>query len=162
MSSVEWPNRLSRGLSRSPSPEFEKYERHSGEDMDVEKALLSPTEYDIEKGDWQHDLSPYVDEHGVDISQSGLYTHVSEIPSITVHKSSDSSAHLSQSSATRHFGPAPAGRVDRRTHNAAGPRRIKQTAVLDENGYFAVEMPIPTRLAQFLPVKGVAEQKSTR
>ena len=130
--------------------------------MDVEKALLSPTEYDIEKGDWQHDLSPYVDEHGVDISQSGLYTHVSEIPSITVHKSSDSSAHLSQSSATRHFGPAPAGRVDRRTHNAAGPRRIKQTAVLDENGYFAVEMPIPTRLAQFLPVKGVAEQKSTR
>jgi len=65
-------------------------------------------------------------------------------------------------SATQHFGPAPSGRVCRRTHNAAGHRRIKQTATLDENGFFAVDMPIPTRLAQFLPVKGVEEQKSTR
>lgn len=62
-------------------------------------------------------------------------------------------------SATQHFGPAPVGRVDRRTHNA---RRIKQSAVLDDNGLFAVDMPIPTRLAQFLPVKGVEEQKTTR
>lgn len=66
------------------------------------------------------------------------------------------------SSATQHFGPAPSGRVSRRTHNAAGNRRIKQTATLDDNGFFAVDMPIPTRLAQFLPVKGVEEQKSTR
>ena len=65
-------------------------------------------------------------------------------------------------SRTQHFGPAPDGRVDRRTHNAAGHRRIKQSATLDENGFFAVDMPIPTRLAQFLPVKGVEEQKSTR
>lgn len=62
-------------------------------------------------------------------------------------------------SATQHFGPAPVGRVDRRTHNA---RRIKQTATLDDNGIFSVDMPIPTRLAQFLPVKGVEEQKTTR
>jgi len=63
---------------------------------------------------------------------------------------------------TQHFGPAPSGRVGRRTHNAAGHRRIKQTATLDDNGFFAIDMPIPTRLAQFLPVKGVEEQKSTR
>ncbi|ORX37201.1 chitin synthase-domain-containing protein [Kockovaella imperatae] len=63
---------------------------------------------------------------------------------------------------TQHFGPAPVGRVSRRTHNAAGHRRIKQTAKLDANGFFAVDMPVPTRLAQFLPQKGVAEQRTTR
>ena len=50
----------------------------------------------------------------------------------------------------------------RRTHNAAGHRRIKQTAKLDANGFFAIDMPIPTRLAHFLPMKGVEEQKTTR
>lgn len=65
-------------------------------------------------------------------------------------------------STTQHFGPAPIGRVGRRTHNAAGGRRIRHTATLDENGFFAVDMPIPTRLAQFLPFKGVEEQKCTR
>lgn len=65
-------------------------------------------------------------------------------------------------STTQHFGPAPTGRVGRRTHNAAGGRRIRHTATLDENGFFAVDMPIPTRLAQFLPFKGVEEQKCTR
>lgn len=65
-------------------------------------------------------------------------------------------------STTQHYGPAPVGRVDRRTHNAAGGRRIRHTATLDENGFFAVDMPIPTRLAQFLPFKGVEEQKCTR
>lgn len=65
-------------------------------------------------------------------------------------------------STTKHFGPAPAGRVGRRAHNAAGYRRIKQSATLDENGFFAIEMNIPTRLAQFLPIKGVEEQKTTR
>jgi chitin synthase len=65
-------------------------------------------------------------------------------------------------SSTQHFGPAPSGRVGRREHNAAGHRRIKHTATLDEHGFFAVDMPIPTRLAQFLPFKGVEEQKSTR
>lgn len=67
-----------------------------------------------------------------------------------------------QASTTQHFGPAPSGRVGRREHNAAGHRRIKHTATLDEHGFFAVDMPIPTRLAQFLPFKGVEEQKSTR
>ncbi|KIR31043.1 chitin synthase [Cryptococcus deuterogattii MMRL2647] len=65
-------------------------------------------------------------------------------------------------STTKHFGPAPTGRVGRRAHNAAGYRRIKQSATLDENGFFAIEMNIPTRLAQFLPIKGVEEQKTTR
>ena len=65
-------------------------------------------------------------------------------------------------STTQHFGPAPTGRVGRRTHNAESGRRIRHTATLDENGFFAVDMPIPTRLAQFLPFKGVEEQKCTR
>ena len=65
-------------------------------------------------------------------------------------------------STTQHFGPAPMGRVGRRTHNAESGRRIRHTATLDENGFFAVDMPIPTRLAQFLPFKGVEEQKCTR
>ena len=62
----------------------------------------------------------------------------------------------------QHFGPAPTGKVGRRTHHAAGYRRIKHQAVLDDHGIFAVEMPIPTRLAQFLPMKGVEEQMTTR
>lgn len=69
---------------------------------------------------------------------------------------------LDEAPETRHFGPAPTGRVGRRPHNAVGHRRIKQSATLDEHGFFTVEMPIPTRLAQFLPVKGVPEQKTTR
>ena len=71
-------------------------------------------------------------------------------------------AEFSPSPTTQHFGPAPIGRVMRRTHNAAGHRRIKQTAKLDAHGFFAVDMPIPTRLAHFLPMKGVEEQKTTR
>jgi chitin synthase len=63
---------------------------------------------------------------------------------------------------TQHFGPAPTGRIGRRTHNAAGHNRIKHSATLDDNGFFAIDMPIPTRLAQFLPFKGVEEQKTTR
>ena len=65
-------------------------------------------------------------------------------------------------SSTQHYGPAPSGRVGRRAYNAAGHRRIKQAATLDENGFFAIDMPIPTRLAQFLPIKGVEEQRTTR
>lgn len=62
---------------------------------------------------------------------------------------------------TQHFGPAPEGRVGRRTHNAIR-KRVKQRVTLDDSDMFSVEMPIPTRLAQFLPVKGVEEQKTTR
>lgn len=69
---------------------------------------------------------------------------------------------LDEALETRHFGPAPTGRVGRRPHNAIGHRRIKQNATLDDHGFFTVDMPIPTRLAQFLPVKGVQEQKTTR
>lgn len=91
-------------------------------------------------------------------------------PAIHVRGPTDSTVHDDQgeigagmaASSTQHFGPAPSGRVGRREHNAAGHRRIKHTATLDEHGFFAVDMPIPTRLAQFLPFKGVEEQKSTR
>ncbi|TXT15990.1 hypothetical protein VHUM_00493 [Vanrija humicola] len=60
---------------------------------------------------------------------------------------------------THHYGPAPEGRVNRRNNQH---KRVKQKLTLDEGGTFAVEMPIPSRLAQFLPVKGVEEQKTTR
>ena len=149
-----------RGLSRSPSPQY-------GTQLDIgnvsymdngdsEKALLNDYGY---HDDWQY---------GDDEKDPALYDTVmdgdiSEMPFGAAPFGPDvkQSQGMNQSS-TQHFGPAPTGRVGRRTHNAAGPRRIKQTATLDQSGFFAVDMPIPTRLAQFLPVKGVEEQKSTR
>lgn len=123
-------------------------------------------------GDDRTNLSTLLDSEkndvDADISQYGHHALDVKIPTFHFQTPTDDSQVPPYgpdgmlSSTTQHFGPAPKGRVDRRTHNAANPRRIKQSAVLDENGYFVVEMPIPTRLAQFLPVKGVDEQKSTR
>lgn len=164
-----------RGLSRSPSPtldvslrnDYNPYDR----DEDDEKALLDQDRDDYdEKSGWVHawDQKHYGEDG--DISQLPYRGRLSAMPSIHVQSPTTSttapSMHTNEpnllASSTQHFGPAPMGRVGRRTHNAAGHRRIKQKATLDENGFFAVDMPIPTRLAQFLPVKGVEEQKSTR
>ncbi|WWC70986.1 uncharacterized protein I206_104939 [Kwoniella pini CBS 10737] len=152
--------RYERELSRSPSPGFDEsfdqgYGRYEyGGENDVEKALLEkddvvnhhPGQY--EETGWSEKFMLHAAGDDGDISIAPLRKNPAE-------------ADLAASS-TQHFGPAPTGRVGRRTHNAAGHRRIKQSATLDENGFFAVDMPIPTRLAQFLPVKGVEEQKSTR
>jgi chitin synthase len=168
------PNGL-RGLSRSPSPtldvsvrnDYNPYDR----DEDDEKALLGQERDDYdEKSSWVHSWDQKHHSEDGDISQMPYHGRLSAMPSIHVQSPTTSTTapstqgnepHLLASS-TQHFGPAPMGRVSRRTHNAAGHRRIKQKATLDENGFFAVDMPIPTRLAQFLPVKGVEEQKSTR
>jgi chitin synthase len=168
--------RFDRQISRSPSPgvddSFEKY----GGDTDIEKALLHEedswrSEYNqaVDGKEWSEKLSSL----GIQAGEGDLYLPpfiddrrigVSGLPSIHLRGPTESTLDDGDlaTSATRHFGPAPTGRVGRRTHNAAGHRRIKHTATLDDNGFFAVDMPIPTRLAQFLPVKGVEEQKSTR
>lgn len=175
-----------RQISRSPSPGFDDhyatgYGYSDRRDMegDVEKALLAEEE---ERNDYEH-----LDDAGWDerLSVLGLPPTSNQrdptatpfkrnignlsfapIPAGSIEKGVQGSRPVPESdiaqSTTQHFGPAPSGRVGRRTHNAAGHRRIKHTATLDENGFFAVDMPIPTRLAQFLPVKGVEEQKSTR
>jgi len=129
---------------------------------DYEKSLLQ-AHNDTEKEDWMSDEKAF--ENDGDLSQvpfsmSGISSIHNQYPakSMADYHEDPSAMVLT----TQHFGPAPAHRVHRRTHNAAGHRRIKQTALLDENGFFAVDMPIPTRLAQFLPFKGVEEQKSTR
>ena len=160
---------------------------YSGE-KDIEKALLSdetvrspgqsPADQAAIKRGWSEKLSSFgltgaMDEGDLSLPpfHGTMHNVSSTLPSIHLRGPTASTTD-SQSfgvvdgelalSATQHFGPAPSGRVGRRTHNAAGHRRIKQTATLDDNGFFAVDMPIPTRLAQFLPVKGVEEQKSTR
>ena len=160
---------------------------YSGE-QDIEKALLSedtvrspgqsPADQAAMKRGWNEKLSSFgltgaMDEGDLSLPpfHGTMHSLSSAAPSIHL-RGPTASTTGSQSfgvvdgelalSATQHFGPAPSGRVGRRTHNAAGHRRIKQTATLDDNGFFAVDMPIPTRLAQFLPVKGVEEQKSTR
>ena len=148
-----------RGLSRSPTPEHEPtYVSHS--QRDTGQSYLD--DYEALDGDhWDRDEKGF-DDTG-DISQipySAMSTRHIQHPSEPFHDCEEDSHKLE--STTRHFGPAPTHRVHRRTHNAAGHRRIKQTAMLDENGFFAVDMPIPTRLTQFLPFKGVEEQKSTR
>ncbi|KAK4687986.1 chitin synthase, partial [Tremellales sp. Uapishka_1] len=169
----------------------EGYE-YGGGDGDVEKALLSPDvrsnnatpsyrQVLDEKG-WSGRLSALgLPSEGMDEGDLALPPFRGAALTTTAHSTGLPSFHLRGptnsttqtqpfggdetdlvDSSTQHFGPAPSGRVGRRTHNAAGHRRIKHTATLDENGFFAVDMPIPTRLAQFLPVKGVEEQKSTR
>lgn len=166
-----------RGISRSPSPEPEDHTYYGGQD--VEKALLVAG--DIHEGPDDHDITWHKekfpsslmvgDEGDLSLPPFRGQNFVSEAtrPSIHIREPTDQTLPPSTSvqdsinpSTTQHFGPAPSGRVGRRTHNAAGHRRIKQNATLDENGFFAVDMPIPTRLAQFLPFKGVEEQKSTR
>ncbi|OCF57019.1 chitin synthase [Kwoniella mangroviensis CBS 10435] len=172
-----------RESSRSPSPgldeSFEEgYERtynYVGE-HDVEKALLDNGDLlqdqpgALNQRNWEEKPVDYFGGDDGDLSlppfRGAVGTDPSGVPSIHIRGPTDPtilSAHPDMAaSTTQHFGPAPTGRVGRRTHNAAGHRRIKQSATLDDNGFFAVDMPIPTRLAQFLPVKGVEEQKSTR
>ncbi|WWC62822.1 uncharacterized protein I303_105420 [Kwoniella dejecticola CBS 10117] len=151
---------VGRELSRSPSPipdeNFEQGYRgydYAGEN-DIEKALLE--QEDLDRNQWQgRDEKLWSEKVMFQMTEDG--GDISVPPMRIAPGEGDLAA-----SSTQHFGPAPTGRVGRRTHNAAGHRRIKQSATLDENGFFAVDMPIPTRLAQFLPVKGVEEQKSTR
>jgi len=154
-------NHRERGLSRSPSPD-----RHIGytyEDRGAYDAVRSDLGAPREDYDWNYDEKMYEDDG--DLSRLPYTT--TKMPSIHIQQPTEiyldhpEEDHL-LASTTQHFGPAPTHRVHRRTHNAAGHRRIKQTALLDENGFFAVDMSIPTRLAQFLPFKGVEEQKSTR
>ncbi len=176
----------SPGLEDSFSNGYEEEYGYDGE-TDVEKALLSqqeaqvldsrPIQFSLGEKGWNDKLGSLgligaTDEgdlslppfHGGGRSPIGLSSLDVRGPTNSPNESRSLSVvdrELGQS-ATQHFGPAPSGRVSRRTHNAAGHRRVKQTATLDDNGFFAVDMPIPTRLAQYLPVKGVEEQKSTR
>lgn len=152
------------GRSRSPSPEAQTRSWTNPVD-DVEKGLLAEDQYAP-----YH--SPYLplDGKDVDLALPPFQGEISPprllsaLPSI--HRKAGSVDYDPEGDlaggVTQHFGPAPTGRISRRTHNAAGHRRIKHTATLDDNGFFAVDMPIPTRLAQFLPIKGVAEQETTR
>lgn len=163
--------------SRSPSPvNAPKYGSWDVKDSeDVEKALLTVSQPSYQL---PHSVrSPYLpaDDEATDLVlppfQGGASPPrlLSAMPSIyrkglaTESEAVDSLAEGDLADeVNQHFGPAPTGRISRRTHNAAGHRRIKHTATLDDNGFFAIDMPIPTRLAQFLPFKGVEEQKTTR
>jgi chitin synthase len=148
--------------SRSPSPVREYHAVQGGHGQEAERAPLTDTRYH----------SPYLplDEKDVDLAlppfqgETSPPRLLSAPPSL--YRKVDQQDHDFEGDlaggVTQHFGPAPTGRIGRRTHNADGHRRIKHTATLDDNGFFAVDMPIPTRLAQFLPFKGVEEQKTTR
>jgi chitin synthase len=176
-----------RGVSRSPSPSvIDTYEQQTNIDNDSQRLLShnfdqqqqtmpNQMEWNTQTGDQYWDekaaygLASAYDEgdlslppfRGTDPNGPAIHIRGPTESTIANNKGDFGSAGLPPSS-TQHFGPAPSGRVGRREHNAAGHRRIKHTATLDEHGFFAVDMPIPTRLAQFLPFKGVEEQKSTR
>ncbi|WVQ84997.1 hypothetical protein IAT38_007161 [Cryptococcus sp. DSM 104549] len=163
--------RADREASRSPSPDMDDsfvqgaLSYAAGARGDLEKGLLAEeTGYHrgIDQSLWGSSLDK-VGEKGVEGDISLLtYDEVNRpYPERQGAKLQPGHSDINVES-TQHYGPAPTGRVGRRTHNAAGHRRIKQSATLDENGFFVVDMPIPTRLSQFLPVKGVEEQKSTR
>ncbi|WVR06545.1 hypothetical protein IAU60_003576 [Kwoniella sp. DSM 27419] len=155
------PQRYDRGYSRSPSPGLNDSFDQSGLDQqgeaDVEKALLGSNAGQRGNGGFFE----YTDEKRMTKDMLGVVEDAGDL-SIPNRRHIITEDGTMAASTTQHFGPAPMGRVGRRTHNAAGHRRIKQSATLDDNGFFAVDMPIPTRLAQFLPVKGVEEQKTTR
>lgn len=162
-STVRYALGYNRGASRSPSPGFDESINYESR-ADVEKALLGDQD-----GAQLHQpipsqlgQPPYSGVQNGDISLMGgpasdsrdsLYKppldDFEHVPLVDGHEEKD----------TQHYGPAPTRRIGRRAQNA---RRVKQKVTLDDTGMFAVEMPIPTRLAQFLPVKGVAEQRSTR
>lgn len=176
-----------RDVSRSPSPSVvDTYERHAYMDNDSQRLLAdnlepqqpaapSQIEWNTHTGDQYWDekaaygMGTGIDEgdlslppfRGPDLQGPAIHIRGPTESTVMNDNGTFGSAGLPPSS-TQHFGPAPSGRVGRREHNAAGHRRIKHTATLDEHGFFAVDMPIPTRLAQFLPFKGVEEQKSTR
>ncbi|WVQ73358.1 hypothetical protein IAR50_002927 [Cryptococcus sp. DSM 104548] len=140
--------------SRSPSPWLdESFMQNGADERDVEKGHLLEDSDALPRIPFNSNKSAVLgmaDDHG-DLS----------VPSYTLSGGYQPELDEKEGS-TQHFGPAPAGRVGRRVHNAAGYKRIKQTATLDDSGFFAINMPIPTRLSQFLPIKGVEEQKSTR
>ncbi|ODN73926.1 hypothetical protein L202_07433 [Cryptococcus amylolentus CBS 6039] len=140
--------------SRSPSPWMDdSFVQNGGDDRDVEKGHLLEDSEALPRIPFTTNATAVPgtgDDHG-DLSVPSYALSGGYHPDLDEKEGS-----------TQHFGPAPAGRVGRRTHNAAGYKRIKQTATLDDSGFFAINMPIPTRLSQFLPIKGVEEQKSTR
>lgn len=148
-----------RPVSRSPSPGYDRYDRTPvedyGDDQEWKDQLSSLGIMPLE--DDTLNLPPFTGDSKTVHLAPPRYEGVDHTLSPLLEENGDIGA-----SATQHFGPAPSGRVGRRTHNAAGHRRIKHRAVLDDHGFFSVDMPIPTRLAQFLPIKGVEEQKSTR
>ncbi|KAL7420606.1 Chitin synthase, class 6 [Cryptotrichosporon argae] len=142
-----------RDQSRSPSPERGDY--------DYDYNAFNEKSYDMEKALLEDDDGAFDRPHLREIKERYSTDERLDHQDMGVSPAWEGGADLGQST-TQHFGPAPTGRVGRRTHNAAGLRRIKQKATLDEHGFFVVDMPIPTRLAQFLPIKGVEEQKTTR
>lgn len=180
-----------RGLSRSPSPmlvrgydqrsgllQTNAWQPHQDDIQDSRSRLLDEEDLgDAQDANYNTRWDAKTTSLGLDgvddgdlalppflgmsaLPPSGQYSHPDNSDTPKKEYSSDD-ADLAAST-TQHFGPAPMGRVGRRTHNAESGRRIRHTATLDENGFFAVDMPIPTRLAQFLPFKGVEEQKCTR
>jgi chitin synthase len=175
-------SRYRREPSRSPSPGFDDSVRYNyGSGTDVEKALLSDNDRDdLLYGNRTGPTTPaptaplsYMstgaapDANG-DLSLRGM----GRLPPIgdrsSIYKAPldgfESVALVEgqeDPDTTQHFGPAPEGRVGRRPHNAIR-KRVKQRVTLDDSDMLSVEMPIPTRLSQFLPVKGVEEQKTTR
>ncbi|EJT48618.1 hypothetical protein A1Q1_02345 [Trichosporon asahii var. asahii CBS 2479] len=147
-----------REPSRSPSPGFDDSVRYNGRPGDVEQALMGDSNDDgIAPAYRKYD--PFGSESALDSGNLGLNGRPNSTYKAPIDDEFESVPLVEEEKETRHFGPAPTGRVGRR--NNAG-RRIKQKMQLDESGMFQVDMPIPSRLAQFLPVKGVAEQKTTR
>ncbi|BEI89310.1 uncharacterized protein CcaverHIS019_0206720 [Cutaneotrichosporon cavernicola] len=173
-------SRYRREPSRSPSPGFDNSMRYNfGSGTDVEKALLSDIDRDdLLYGTHTGPTTPapprslsymatgeVVDTNG-DLSLHGLGQLLPDRSSIyKAPLDGFESVPLVEGEedpdTTQHFGPAPEGRVGRRTHNAIR-KRIKQRLTLGDSDMLSVEMAIPSRLAQFLPVKGVEEQKTTR
>ena len=182
---------LIQSLSRSPSPvegrdylpgegsvNADRWKGHQSDEQEYRNSLLGEGVLDVAHRGDHHDrwdgktssleldglddgdlaLPPFLGMHALPRSEK---FHAGDQELTQKNEYSPGEADLAAST-TQHFGPAPMGRVGRRTHNAEGGRRIRHTATLDENGFFAVDMPIPTRLAQFLPFKGVEEQKCTR
>lgn len=175
-------SRYRREPSRSPSPGFDDSIRYNNfrSNADIEQGLLS----DHERDDLLYGartpvhppsaLSYMVTGDAPDVNGDLSLHGLGRLPpaSNTGERSSIYKAPLDEfepvplvegqeEDDTQHFGPAPEGRVGRRTHNAIR-KRVKQRVTLDDSDMLSVEMPIPTRLAQFLPVKGVEEQKTTR
>jgi chitin synthase len=157
-----------RERSRSPSPGFDdsvNYDRVA----DVEKALMAEQEgaqlHQPPVGSQLTQRPPYSADLNGDISlMGGGFTSNDSRDSLYKSPVDDDFETVplvegQEGKDTQHFGPAPTQRIGRRGANA---RRVKQKVTLDDTGMFAVEMPIPTRLATHLPVNCVAEQRSTR
>jgi chitin synthase len=115
--------RQERGLSRSPTPE--RVCAYLSEDQnEITRPLFDHCE-DVGGDKWTHDEK---DLDTGDISQIPYIASAMPIihvqhPTEIMYENAEAFGKLE--SATQHFGPAPAHRVHRRTHNAAGHRRIK-------------------------------------